>query len=213
MERKSFRIEMIFYLFVPFFYLIGLLIHKIFIDTEILKVINPFSLFFISIYILFFDNITTKKNLLILLLAYIFTFGIEVIGVNTNLIFGKYTYGAALGIKIFNVPLLIGLNWIVVLLGVVSVLKNFKIHFTSKVILIGLIAVIFDIFLEIIAPKYDYWNFANGYAPFKNFLAWFFISIILGSIFLRYIQEDLRFTKINFISQFIFFVILSLLTS
>ena len=37
----------------------------------------------------------------------------EILGVNYGLIFGKYDYGDNLGLKLLGVPLLIGLNWVV----------------------------------------------------------------------------------------------------
>ena len=35
----------------------------------------------------------------------------EILGVKFGVIFGDYEYGSALGLKIFDVPLLIGANW------------------------------------------------------------------------------------------------------
>ena len=40
----------------------------------------------------------------------------EAIGVNTGLLFGTYEYGANLGFKIFGVPLIIGVNWTVLII-------------------------------------------------------------------------------------------------
>src|SRR5689334_22296373 len=37
----------------------------------------------------------------------------EITGANTGLLFGRYEYGNVLGIKIFGVPLLIGVNWFI----------------------------------------------------------------------------------------------------
>ena len=37
----------------------------------------------------------------------------ETIGVNFGILFGDYEYGENLGFKIFGVPFLIGINWIV----------------------------------------------------------------------------------------------------
>ena len=37
---------------------------------------------------------------------------IEVIGVHTSLIFGDYAYDTTLGFKVLDVPLMIGINWL-----------------------------------------------------------------------------------------------------
>ncbi|MEO7767741.1 MAG: carotenoid biosynthesis protein, partial [Ferruginibacter sp.] len=39
----------------------------------------------------------------------------EVVGVNTHLLFGDYSYGKVLGVQWNNVPLLIGINWFIVI--------------------------------------------------------------------------------------------------
>ena len=56
------------------------------------------------------DRITAS---LIYSLVIIFVTGVvtEIIGVNTGILFGTYTYGDFFGIKVFDVPLLIGVNW------------------------------------------------------------------------------------------------------
>jgi len=52
-------------------------------------------------------------------------FGVEVLGVKTELIFGSYHYGESLGYKWLSVPLLIGVNWCM-LLYCTSQLSKFK---------------------------------------------------------------------------------------
>ena len=53
-----------------------------------------------------------KKRYLVLwiVLAYIVTFFLEVLGVSQGFVFGPYYYGDVLGPKLFNVPVIIGLN-------------------------------------------------------------------------------------------------------
>ena len=54
------------------------------------------------------------KQMLAFFLIFLLGFVVEVVGVQTGLIFGSYSYGATLGVKLFDTPLLIGLNWIFV---------------------------------------------------------------------------------------------------
>ena len=54
-------------------------------------------------------------------------FFIEVIGVKTGFIFGSYYYGAAMGIKILAVPLLIGLNWSILVYSTSLVVQYMKV--------------------------------------------------------------------------------------
>ena len=109
---------------------------------------------------------------------------VEVIGVNTGLLFGNYIYGNVLGFKVFNVPLLIGIQWFVTIYccGIITcklqhwvenrVLKatgelpSFKqynfIQLLSLVVDGALLATFFDYILEPTAQKLGYWQWQNG---------------------------------------------------
>ena len=53
----------------------------------------------------------SKKTVFLFILCFTVGMLAEIIGVNKGLIFGEYSYGDALGIKVFGVPILIGINW------------------------------------------------------------------------------------------------------
>ena len=63
---------------------------------------------------------------LILFFAITFSVGMvtEIIGVNTGRLFGNYAYGSVLGFKIAGVPLLIGLNWFVVIYCCIVIMEQ-----------------------------------------------------------------------------------------
>lgn len=106
------------------------------------------------------------------------TFLIEVIGAKTGLVFGAYKYGNTLGFKVFEVPLVIGLNWFFIILRAVNIVQK-KIN--SKLLIaffVGLISTIFDIFLEPVAIKFDYWTWENNIIPLQNYIACFVISFV-----------------------------------
>lgn len=50
---------------------------------------------------------------------------VELIGVNTGLLFGTYQYGENLGIKVFGVPFLIGINWGVITFLTANIANRF----------------------------------------------------------------------------------------
>jgi putative membrane protein len=59
-----------------------------------------------------------SKNVgFIIFVASVFVIGFfsETVGVKTGLIFGEYSYGKALGFQWMQVPLLIGLNWFIII--------------------------------------------------------------------------------------------------
>lgn len=139
-------------------------------------------------------------------------FIIEVIGVATGSIFGNYHYGATLGIKVADVPLIIGINWMMLVFSVGAVLKRHFKHLRNLKSLIGAAILVFiDILIEPVAMKFDYWNWQDASVPFRNYVAWFIVSFLM----LRaYYQFEFRKTnKVAFtllISQIIFFIVLNL---
>ena len=40
---------------------------------------------------------------------------VEIMGINTGILFGDYTYGDVLGFKLRDVPVLIGVNWFIII--------------------------------------------------------------------------------------------------
>lgn len=155
-------------------------------------------------------------------------FGVEVIGVNTAILFGNYSYGSLMGTKIFGVPLLIGIQWFVTVYccGVIMQYVNNwtkrkindaeidtkttdKIQSISLVIDAALLATFFDYIMEPVAQKLGYWQWKNNEIPFFNYTCWFLISGVL-----LFLLAKLSFNKLNqfaihlFIIQLLFFIAL-----
>ncbi len=152
---------------------------------------------------------------------------VEIIGVNTGLLFGNYQYGAALGIKLKNVPLLIGVNWFIImyccgvavhtlLMKIINGLpadaaprsKNLK---ALSVIVDGAtLAVLFDWLMEPVAVKLNYWIWnGNGTIPFYNYVCWFLVSILLLLVFhFGKFEKQNKFAVNLLLIQVMFFLIL-----
>lgn len=139
-------------------------------------------------------------------------FLVEVVGVATGSIFGVYTYGQTLGYKIAEVPLIIGINWFVLIFSIGAVLKRYLKHQRNLKSLIGAVMLVFiDFLIEPVAIKYDYWSWADSFVPLQNYVAWFIVSFVLLRIYF-----ELEFRKTNkvaatlLICQIVFFAILNL---
>jgi putative membrane protein len=111
-------------------------------------------------------------------------FFIEVIGVKSGLVFGTYHYGNALGYRLFSVPLLIGVNWALLIYctGQVFIIKNKVANALSAALLmVGL-----DFLIEHSAPGLDFWYWKNGTIPLQNYMAWFVISFGMNLLVQKY---------------------------
>lgn len=59
-----------------------------------------------------------------LFLIAVVTFALEVIGVKTGLVFGEYYYGKTFQISLFQVPVIIGWNWVIVIVSTSFIAQN-----------------------------------------------------------------------------------------
>jgi len=159
---------------------------------------------------LLYWNFPPKNGLrswMIWLIVYSIGMTVELIGVNTSLLFGNYHYGENLGIKIMGVPLLIGINWVVLIFLTAILAKRYISNkwlaiLTGSILMVGL-----DFFIEPIAPIFDFWHWAEGYAPLRNFTDWFIVSFILQMIVRNDLTEESNsFPLHHLASQFVFFV-------
>jgi putative membrane protein len=167
----------------------------------------------------------SKDYALFFLIAFVIGMTTEIIGVNTGLLFGHYQYGQVLGPKLFGVPLLIGLNWFVIVFCSGSLLtqcvdlieRKFNINLAAAastfIIILGgaTIATCFDFILEPVAVKLNFWSWDRGYIPLFNYVCWFIISAILLSIkmYLKKMRVNTFATSLLII-QSVFFLMLNL---
>lgn len=179
----------------------------LYIDKNLFASLTPLNLF-ISFTLLFVNQKKIMKNELRIMLS-IFLIGMiaEILGVNYGLIFGKYDYGENLGLKLMGVPLLIGLNW-VVLTFICGSISNYLFKNKYFSIIVGIILMlIIDITLEPIAPILDYWEFSGSIAPIQNYIGWIFTSLFTLSIYEFYYSDKEFIFSINlFFAQLLFFL-------
>lgn len=107
-------------------------------------------------------------------------FGVEWLGVETGVIFGSYTYGETLGYKVLEIPLLIGVNWFILLNCSLLLSEKITPNKWLKCMLTGIFMVLMDILIEPVAIHYDYWHWAGGTIPIQNYIAWGIIGFIMA---------------------------------
>jgi len=153
------------------------------------------------IVIIFQKNKFKKNFLLLFILFYLFFFFIEVLGVKTGKIFGSYFYGKSLGFKIFETPVLIGLNWIFLIYLTFAFSELFKISDKFKIILGSFLMLFYDFILEKVAPLMDLWYWEGNSVPFLNYFSWFIFALISHFI-LRFFKFEIK----NIFAVFIYFL-------
>ncbi len=181
--------------------------------VHIFKRLVPFHLL-LMLGIVLWNNQSWNKNFIIFsVIVYVGSFFIEMLGTNSGLIFGEYAYGKTLGYKVWNTPLMIGVNWFILVYSMGSLLTRFKL--TNQLLFAGIgatVLVALDVLIEPIAMRFDYWQWAGYEIPIQNYVAWWAVAFIFMLIFNR-----LHFNKQNIVAvslliiQFLFFILLNLL--
>ena len=137
------------------------------------------------------------------------TLGIEIIGVETGKIFGEYSYGERFKLNFLNVPIVIGFNWAILILGAVSLARYFFHHKIVVMLIASFLVVGFDYVLEPVAILNDYWSWHSDSIPLQNYLAWAVISLVC-SFFIQKVRFNKKIPSMYFIFQLVYFVILRL---
>lgn len=210
MERKIGLIEKYSIYFLYIMFAVGTVGHSIDYTYGLMIALTPFVLFLTTSVVII--NIALQrqpKYFIWFAIVFISTFISEIIGVETGLIFGDYAYGETLGLKIFDVPIIIGINWTLVITGSVMIAKFFKNKFLVFLI-VPTLTTFFDFILEPVAIQFDYWSWQNGTIPLYNYVSWFVISFLAFGLYkLLKIEVNSKIAKQFYFIQLIFFAILS----
>lgn len=173
--------------------------------------LTPFNLL-ISFIVVFINQEGKNKNF-ILFCMILFTagFGVEVIGVKTGMLFGGYTYGKTLGIKLLDVPLIIGINWLILVYAVGNILHALKRNIIIKSLIGAALLTFLDVLIEPVAIRFDFWHWNNNNIPLQNYIAWFIISFFFLLFFNKFSFHKNNFpAKVLYITELLFFAALNL---
>ncbi len=189
---------------------------------------TPINLLLMTFLLIWNQSSTNKAFFIFAFICFFTGMLTEIIGVNTGLLFGNYSYGNVMGLKLMGVPLLIGVNWFVLVYCCIILMEKLhsqlikkyheldteppkKLMNLSLVIDAALLATAFDWLMEPVAVKLNFWQWESMYIPLFNYFCWFIIACFLINI-----ARKLSFNKINafaihlLIIQTLFFLTLSI---
>lgn len=146
-----------------------------FLRTSSVSILIPLFLF------CYRSNLTNKDTLLFALVFFI-GYTAEFLGVNYQILFGDYRYGRSLGVKLFDVSLIIGCNWLLLALISQALIKKIVVNRWLVIIFSSLLMVLIDLYIEPVAPLLDFWEFKENIVPFSNYRDWFMVALIIQFI-------------------------------
>jgi len=172
---------------------------------------TPYVLSLTLLLLILNHDLSDKKSKIGLILIFLFGLIVEILGVNYGLFFGEYNYGANLGPKIYEVPYVIGFNWVLLIIATGSIsdklIKGKEIY---KILFASFLMVLIDLLIEKSAPKLDFWEFVISPVPFSNYLWWFIFSIGFQYIFFKTVKtKEYNLSSNILVIQFLFFGMLA----
>ena len=198
----------------------------LFYDKQLFASFTSFHLLLMCALLFYTQQKISLNFILFFIACTIIGFALEYAGISTGLIFGNYSYGTALGKKFKEVPIIIGLNWFIIIycssiaahtiyrkligrLGIINLPVKKWMHNFSLIFDASLLAVIFDFIMEPAAVNLGFWEWLNGNIPLYNYVCWFLISFLLTAVFqLLAINKHNKFAVHLLLIQLMFFLIL-----
>lgn len=153
----------------------------------------------------------SPRFLILSLIIYMIGFSVEGIGVATGALFGNYSYGSTFGFKLFETPLMIGVNWLFLALSTYGIVQYFTKKALWLILLPPVLMTSLDYLVEPVAMKLDFWSWENDSIPLQNYAMWFLTSLFIHSII--YLFKPKINTKISivvFSVQVLFFGVLNI---
>ena len=201
-------------IFTLLIYSVGIIGVSLEITRDFFNALSPLNLLLTGLILLLFV-VDFKKSFVGLVIIFLIGMVIEIVGVQTGLVFGPYYYGKTLGIKILEVPIIIGLNWILLTTLSNALAAKFSSKTFIQIVLGACIMVMTDFFIEPVAIALDYWHWGDqnsnlNHIPTTNYVAWFIISIVTCSIANKFVLTKNKTLGINILFiLIIFFVVLN----
>ena len=180
-------------------------------QSEFFLSTTPYVLSLTLLLLLINHDLSDNKSKIGLILIFFLGLIVEILGVNYGFFFGEYSYGANFGPKIYEVPYLIGFNWVLLIIATGSLshklIKGKEIY---KILFASSLMVLIDLLMELSAPKLDYWEFVISPVPFSNYLWWFIFSICFQYIFFKTVNsKEYKLSSNILVIQFMFFAMLA----
>mgnify|MGYP000848338629 CR=1 FL=1 len=174
------------------------------------RLLTPFNLV-VSAFLLWLNHADRSTSFLMFALT-VFTlgFGVEFLGVQYGFIFGHYSYGSTLGPKLFGVPIIIGLNWLLVIYCIGVLTESLTLRTLPKILLGAFLAVLMDTLIEPVAIRFDFWSWKGGVVPMQNYIGWFIVSAAMLTFFHVYrVKSENKLALPYYFVQLFFFLVLA----
>lgn len=172
--------------------------------------LSPITLLLSFLALIYTTPAPKKPIFLFILFSAIMGFVVELIGIHTGYLFGNYHYQQNLGVKIAEVPIVISINWALITLGAAQIAALISENKYARMVLAASVMLLFDIIMEPVAIKSQFWTWSGGIIPTYNYVSWFLVGIFLQVIyFQKIVHRTNNVLVFLFTLMMIFFIVLN----
>ena len=174
--------------------LVGLSIPE---TRELFQTLTPVQLLTTLFLVLFYHRGWNDAFPIFAAAAFWIGFGAELIGIHTGYLFGDYVYGSVLGPKLWEVPIVIGVNWFILAYLTGSAFHRVPNDYYAAFLGASAMTAL-DYILEPVAVDLEFWAWKWEQIPAGNYAAWFGVSFLIHLIW-----RKANFEKENQIAVFL----------
>jgi uncharacterized membrane protein len=207
----SFAIEktLAFRIGISIFHLVGIGGLYLEVSRPLFQLLTPFHLLMCAGILLYFHSDWSRSFWLFLLASFGIGMIAEIIGVQTGLLFGDYSYGPVLGLKLAGVPLIIGVNWFILAYASGQLAANWIKSPWIAAAAASLLMVGLDFVIEPVAITLDFWSWQGGEIPLGNYTGWFLVAFLIQLFYQKFsLVRENRISTYLLLNLFLFFAIL-----
>lgn len=173
-------------------YLVGIIGLSLPEYRDLFLMLTPYQLLLSMFILLSFHKGWTDSFPIFGAAAFWLGFGSEIIGIHTGYLYGDYVYGPTLGPQLWEVPLVIGVNWFL-LVYLTGAIFNSSVENDYFAALLGAAAMTaLDYIMEPVAVAMDMWYWKFEIIPWSNYIGWFGVAFIIHLIYRKvtFIKEN-----------------------
>ncbi len=114
-------------------------------------------------------------------IVFALSYVVELLKVHVFFVENVFMFGDSFGPMLLNIPLIIGLSWVALLYICAAIAERLNTNVVVKVLASSGLVLLFDIALELVAHKLDFWYWTWG-IPIWNYVMWFVSALIMFTI-------------------------------
>ncbi|MBS3771724.1 MAG: carotenoid biosynthesis protein [Bacteroidales bacterium] len=179
-EHKPILVARIFLFVIYFIGIIGISIPSL---RGLYAPLTPYTLLISAVILFAFHGSWNLRFAGAIILIALAGFAVEAIGVHTGVVFGEYSYGPVLGLKVAEIPAIIALNWAILIYCSYFLAERISQKVLLKLAITAILMVGMDFLIEPVAIALDMWSWEASVPPLQNYAAWFAISFLFAGVF------------------------------